>query len=120
MAFKAMILLTRREGMTGEEFAQWWLEQHAPLAKQLPGVRDARFNLITRNGDDDFTGPDGISELWFDNQEAFEAAYAADIGVAVAADSQTHVSARQRLFVTEHCILDAAEHEILYANDSTH
>jgi hypothetical protein len=34
MSFKAIILLTRAEGATHEQFADWWLKQHAPLAKQ--------------------------------------------------------------------------------------
>ena len=43
-----------------------------------------------------------MSELWFDSQAAFEAAYASDIGKAVAADSLAHVGRRERLFVNEH------------------
>lgn len=104
MAFKAIILLTRREGMSREEFAEWWLERHAPLAAQLPAVRDARFNLVLG---DETGGVDGISELWFDSQYAFEAAYDSEIGRSVAADSLAHVSGRQRLFVEEHRIFEA-------------
>ena len=101
--FKAIILLTRREGMSREAFREWWIEQHAPLARQLPGVRDACFNLVAEGPDE---APDGISELWFDSQEAFEAAYATDIGQRVAADSMANVAGRQRLFVHEHRILE--------------
>lgn len=101
--FKAIILLTRREGMSREAFREWWIEQHAPLARQLPGVRDACFNLVTEGPEG---GPDGISELWFDSQEAFEAAYATDIGRRVAADSMANVSGRQRLFAHEYRILE--------------
>ena len=103
MAFKAIIMLTRRDGMSRDEFAEWWLEQHAPLARQLPEVRDARFNLVLG---DETGGVDGISELWFDSQSAFEAAYASEVGQRVAADSLANVSGRQRLFVEEHRILE--------------
>jgi len=44
---------------------------------------------------------DGVSELWFDTRADFDAAYATDIGRAVAADSMANVSARVRLFVEE-------------------
>jgi hypothetical protein len=44
---------------------------------------------------------DGVSELWFDSQEAFEAAYASEIGERVATDSLANVSGRVRLFVDE-------------------
>ena len=85
--FKAVILLTRRDDMTHEEFAQWWLVDHAPLARQLPGVRRITFNLV----DDPEASVDGVSELWFDSRADFDAAYATDLGKAVAADSMAKV-----------------------------
>ncbi len=100
-AFKAVILLTRAEGATHDEFARWWLEQHAPLARRLPGLRRAVFNLV----DDPAAGdPDGVSELWFDTRADFEAAYDSEIGAQVVADSMANVSDRRRLFVAEHPI----------------
>ncbi len=99
--FKAVILLTRRDDMTHEEFAQWWLVDHAPLARQLPGVRRITFNLV----DDPEASVDGVSELWFDSRADFDAAYATDLGKAVAADSMAKVSGRVRLPVTEHAIV---------------
>ena len=95
-----MILLTRRADMTHEEFAHWWRTDHAPLAVQLPGVREIRFNEVL-DGD----GVDGVTELWFDDRAAFDAAYASDIGRTVAQDSLDHVSARVRLMVDETQIL---------------
>ena len=97
--FKAIILLTRRQDMTHEAFVDWWLGEHAPLASSLPNVRGLVFNVVDAGGAE--AGIDGISELWFDSQADFEAAYASDIGVATAADSMAHVSGRVRLFVTE-------------------
>jgi uncharacterized protein (TIGR02118 family) len=97
--FKAIILLKRRDGMQPAEFQAWWLERHAPLARALPGLRGLTFNLVAGDGSAPF---DGVSELWFDSQADFEAAYATDHGRAVAADSMAQVSRRERLFVTEH------------------
>jgi len=93
---KAIILLTRREGDTPNDFRRWWLEEHAPLARELPGLRKLVFNVV--DGDSGF---DGVSELWFDSVEAFEAAYASEIGQRVAADSVAHVGGRVRLLVDE-------------------
>ena len=97
---KAIILLTRREGDTPEDFRRWWLEEHAPLARQLPGLRKLVFNLA-----EDEAPYDGVSELWFDSQAAFDVSYASEIGQQVAADSLAHVGARVRLFVDEHAQL---------------
>lgn len=96
---KVMILLTRREDMTPEEFEHWWLVEHAPKARELPGVRRIVFNLVH-----DADGVDGVAELWFDSREALEDAYATEIGRAVAADSMAHVASRVRLVVDEHAI----------------
>ena len=100
--FKAMILLARREETTREEFRDWWLGAHAELARGLPGVRGLRFNLA----DSDETGFDGVAEQWFDSREAFEAAYASEHGRRVAEDSLAHVARRERLFVSEHVLVD--------------
>ena len=43
----------------------------------------------------------GIAELWFESQEAFTAAYATEIGQAVAADSMAHLASRVRMFTEE-------------------
>jgi uncharacterized protein (TIGR02118 family) len=110
--FKAIILLSRRADMTNAEFRTWWLEEHAPLAAQLPGVRRVVFNAVEDTGSSETDpladGVDGISELWFDSREAFDAAYATDLGTRVAADSMAHVRGRRRLFVTEHTIVGDA------------
>ena len=100
--FKAMILLTRLEDMTHDEFVDWWLGSHHALASRLPHLRNLVFNVVDVVGVDVSAGGiDGVSELWFDSQADFEAAYAGDIGLATAADSMAHVSGRVRLFVTE-------------------
>ena len=98
--FKAVILLSRRADMTHDGFVDWWLDDHAPLAATLPRLRRLVFNVVDAGHGE--AGIDGISELWFDSQADFEAAYASHIGKATAADSMAHVSGRVRMFVTEH------------------
>ena len=101
MSFKAIILLTRRADATHDEFVQWWLGQHQPLARQLPKLRRGVFNVVESPAEGE---PDGVSELWFDTQADFEAAYASEIGQQVVADSMANVSNRMRMFVTENVI----------------
>jgi uncharacterized protein (TIGR02118 family) len=95
--FKAIILLTRNESASKEEFRDWMLVRHSPLARQLPGLRRLVFNIV-ENEDAPY---DGVSELWFDTRDAFDAAYATEIGKAVAGDSLANVRARIRLMVDE-------------------
>lgn len=97
MAFKAMILLKRREGLSAEAFRDWWLNQHQPLALGLPGLRRLVINIAR-----DPSAPyDGCSELWFDSEADFHAAYATEHGQAVARDSLSMVARRDRIFVEE-------------------
>lgn len=102
MAFKAIILLKRNEGLSREAFADWWLNEHATLAAQLPGLRRLCFNLATNEEDPLY---DGVSELWFDTQADFEAAYHTEIGKRVAQDSLSKVSKRDRLLVQENDVV---------------
>lgn len=102
---KAMILLTRRADMTHDDFARWWLGEHAPLARRLPGLRAATFNVVQEPKPGE---PDGITELWFDSRADFDAAYASEIGAAVVADSTAHVAGRVRLVVDEHRVSEGA------------
>jgi len=99
--FKAIILLQRRADMSRTDFSHWWLGAHAELALGLPGLRGLSFNLVEGDAAGDV---DGVSELWFDSQAAFEAAYASEHGRAVAADSMAHVARRERLLVAEHAL----------------
>jgi uncharacterized protein (TIGR02118 family) len=97
--FKAAILLTRRPDLSKEAFVAWWSTEHVPLATRLPGLRRMVVNVVEEANAEG--APDGISELWFDSREAFDAAYATEIGKAVAADTMAHVTARVRLIVDE-------------------
>jgi uncharacterized protein (TIGR02118 family) len=105
VSFKAVILLRRRADKTPAQFRTWWLEEHAPLAAQLPGVRRIVFNAAVAETGTDDNEVDGVSELWFDDEASFTAAYATELGKQVAADSMAHVSSRVRLFVTEHVVV---------------
>ena len=100
--FKAMILLKRNEDLDYAAFKKHWLENHAALVRQLPGIRKAVFNFSDQNGEAEI---DAVSELWFDSEQAFIDAYASDIGKQVAEDSLARVSRRERHFLVEHEIV---------------
>ncbi len=101
---KAVILLKRRDDMSLQDFADWMLKEHVPLAVKLEGLKRYQVNIAT-DQDNDY---DGVSELWFDSEEAMLAAYGTEHGKAVAADSLAHVKTRKRLVVIEHPFTPAA------------
>ena len=78
---KIVGLLTRKEGITREEFVRHWFDIHGPLAHAVPGIRRyVQSHIIgTRTrADIPETGieVDGIAELWYDDLESFQRAAA--------------------------------------------
>src|SRR3546814_12878665 len=67
---KAVILLKRKDGMSLQDFADWLLKDHVPLALKLDGLKRYQVN-IAREADGDY---DGVSELWLDSEDAMLAA----------------------------------------------
>lgn len=99
---KAMIFLTRRDGLSRADFQRWWLEAHRPLAEALPGLTEHRFNLLPEGAPFD-----AVVEQWFASREAAETCYASPEGQAVSADSGRQVKARVRVLVEEHAFSPA-------------
>ena len=88
---KSLTLLTRRAGLTHEEFMRHWVEIHAPLARKVPGIRRyVQTHLLEERKRPDIPSSDveidGVAELWYDDQEAMRKALASPEGKALYAD----------------------------------
>lgn len=105
--YKVMIFLTRKSDASREEFQRWWWDEHAPKARELPGIVKITFNVLNAEDEAIAAGVtfDGIAELWFESAEAAAAGYASEIGKSVAADSVANVAARMRVPVAELVVL---------------
>lgn len=69
---KLIALISRKSGLTDEEFYKYWKDKHGPLAaKTIPGLRKYIQNHLVRLPGIKYDG-DGFVELWFDNLEAYE------------------------------------------------
>jgi uncharacterized protein (TIGR02118 family) len=78
---KVLSLLTRKSGISHQEFVRHWLDVHAPLAHAVPGIRRyVQSHIIDTLSRPDIPDTDvevdGIAELWYDNLEAFRRAAA--------------------------------------------
>jgi uncharacterized protein (TIGR02118 family) len=78
---KVLSLLTRKDGLSHEQFVRHWYEIHAPLALAVPGIRRYVQSHITDSLtrlDIPETGVevDGIAELWYDDLDSFRRAAA--------------------------------------------
>jgi uncharacterized protein (TIGR02118 family) len=96
---KVISLMRRRGDMSLEEFRDWALHKHVEFGKALPGLREYRMSVVS--GEDADTPYHAVSELWFDDEEAFAAAFATEAGKAAGADAGAHTESRTRLVTTE-------------------
>jgi uncharacterized protein (TIGR02118 family) len=99
---KVVVLLTRRDGMSQEEFERHTREHHLPLVTKLPGLR----RLVVSRVLPDPNGPppayDAVAEDWFDDPAAMGAAFASPEGQAVLADAPNFLDmGRLQLLVVE-------------------
>ncbi len=80
---KVIFVIQRRPDLTRQQcLAQWSGERHVAVVKQLPGLTKWRQNHVSRNSGE--TICDGIGELWFDDDDAMNAALdSPQLGAAV-------------------------------------
>jgi uncharacterized protein (TIGR02118 family) len=100
---KVMSLLKRKEGMSREEFYHWAKNEHPRLAKALPHIRAYRMNMARL--DEPEAAFDAISEMWFDDAAAFDAAFGTDHGKKTREDAAGHASQRIHVRVEEEILI---------------
>ena len=96
---KVISLLKRKEGMTREEFYAWAKDQHPLLARALPNLRGYRMNAARL--DEPEAAFDAVYEMWFDDADAFDAAFATPHGQKTREDAMSHASQRVHVRVEE-------------------
>lgn len=101
--FKVISLLKRKEGMSREDFYNWAKNEHPKLAVGLPNIRGYRANVARL--DEPEAAFDAVSEMWFDDAAAFDAAFATDHGKKVREDAMGHASQRVHVRVEEHVFI---------------
>jgi uncharacterized protein (TIGR02118 family) len=73
---KLIYCITRKPGLSVEEFQRYWRQTHAPIAARIPGVR--RYvqchTLPELYSGENAPVYDGAAELWFDDYESFRSA----------------------------------------------
>jgi uncharacterized protein (TIGR02118 family) len=79
-------ILKKPAGMDTATFRQWWLEEHAMQARQLPRLRRYVVYPLAQGFDAGAGKPsgtpshDGVAFLWFDNEADLRAAFASSTG----------------------------------------
>jgi uncharacterized protein (TIGR02118 family) len=104
---KLVYCITRRPGMSLEEFSRYWRDVHGPLGRRIPGLRRlVQSHRTPHRGDMPAPAFDGMAELWFDDIATLEAARRSPEWRASSADEVHFIDhTRTAIFLTE-------EHEI--------
>lgn len=100
---KLIGLLKRKDGITQEEFSQYWEEKHVPLVVKLfPGMKRYVQNhpvKLPGGGEPKF---DGIPELWFEDLQSFQAAtkfWQSDEGKIIRDDEEKFIDRSKMIFI---------------------
>ncbi|TAK63143.1 MAG: EthD family reductase [Dehalococcoidia bacterium] len=72
---KLIYCITRKPGLSVEEFQRYWRETHGPVAGAIPGVRRyVQCHVLPELYSRQSPPYDGAAELWFDDLDAMRAA----------------------------------------------
>ena len=73
---KLIYCITRKPGLSVEEFQRYWRETHGPIAARVPGLRRYAqcHTLPVLYGGENAPAYDGAAELWFDDLDALREA----------------------------------------------
>lgn len=83
---KFMVVLYKKSDMTEAEFHRFLRDVHGPMALKIPGLRRYIQNHVASDPKRTPPGWNGIVELYFDNWESMEAAWATPEGAQATAD----------------------------------
>jgi len=99
--FKIMILLTKKQAMSDDDFARYLLGEHVSVAKKMPGLRKYVVNIVQKppNREPEYQG---VSELWFDDRESMKKAFSSTQGSLAQKDTENFASKSITLFIDEH------------------
>jgi len=72
---KVIYCITKKAGLSDEEFFRYWKDVHGPIGARIPGLRRlVQSHRVSAAGDKYAPDYDGVAELWFDDIEALLAA----------------------------------------------
>jgi uncharacterized protein (TIGR02118 family) len=83
--YNLVLLASRPDDWTHEQFITWWRGEHADMTYGLPGLRRWVHTDIQEVFEERSAGWDGVSILSFDSREDLQAALASDEWAAAVA-----------------------------------
>ncbi|PNQ02087.1 EthD family reductase [Sphingobium sp. SA916] len=109
MAVSMVVLASRPQDWTHEQFTSWWRGPHADAARVLPGLIAYRHGAVTKDYDNpEAPGWDGHAVLTFADQAALDAAFASPEWKAATAQTKG-MGGRRIILITDEVDLLAGD-----------
>lgn len=102
---KVHIWLRKKEGMSDEEFRDYWLTTHAPIAGDgYEHLRGYTVHLVTRVPEGQERPYDGVAVLEWEDRNGFKADMGTEVAKRSTDDLATFTDGFGLLFVEEHAV----------------
>lgn len=99
------IWLRKQDGMSTDEFRDYWLTKHAPIAgKGYQNLQGYEVDLVTRVPEGQEAPYDGVAVLTWEDRDGFKADMQSEVAKAATDDLATFTSGFGLLFV-EHSVV---------------
>ena len=97
----AKITITFGPPSDPDAFERHYREVHAPLVKQLPGLRAYEFGRVLTNFDGSAPEAFWVVSLTFDDADAMHASFASEAGQRTTADMPNFITGTMKSIVSE-------------------
>jgi len=111
---KLVYCITKKAGLTDDDFFHYWEKVHGPIGARIPRLRKlVQSRRMTIPGDKYRPDYDGVAELWFDNIDDLFAARQSPEWKASSEDEANFIDhGKVAYFVSEeHIIFDNSEQD---------
>jgi uncharacterized protein (TIGR02118 family) len=99
---KLIALLKAKPGLSRDEFARRWVEEHAPLTLRFKNLKGYRINVAIAEYQEEGELPyDGTAELWWESLEEMKDDFASGQAAAAVADADTFTVVRTHIYTEE-------------------
>jgi uncharacterized protein (TIGR02118 family) len=99
------IWLRRKDETSPEEFRDYWLTKHAPIARDgYEHLQGYRVELVTRVPEGQTAPYDGVAVLTWEDRDGFKADMASEAAKLATDDLGNFTDASGLLFVEEHVV----------------
>jgi uncharacterized protein (TIGR02118 family) len=96
---KLVYCLTRKPGLSPQEFSHYWEHVHGPIGRRIPGLRRlVQSHTVPHPSEFPPADFDGVAELWFDDLATIEAARRSAEWRAATEDEANFVDPSRRAF----------------------